>query len=200
MTGAADVRNNWLVVWFPLPMYLLLRIKVFADARGFAMEKRLAWFTTVLVAIALAVPLGLAARGLVGPQTCRKCNFFIPYADLARSLAEAGFTTGTIVAQDRPNQLAGNLRRHFPWARVVSTRWRDYQPPLIGEAGGKCLLLWQGGASEGSEVRQLAEELRGGVPLPKTTVFRRVTLPIPRNPEHFKSWSFVVLDGEGNCR
>lgn len=200
ISGAGDVRNNWLVVWFPLPMYLLLRIKVFADAHGFALEKRLAWFATVLVVVALAVPVGLAARGLVGPQTCRKCNFFIPYADLARSLAMAGFTTGAIVAEDRPNQLAGNLRRHFPWARVVSTRWRDYQPPMTGEAGGKCLLIWQGGVSEGGPVRQLAEDLRGGIPVPKSTIFRRVTLPIPRNPEHFKSWSYVVLDGAGNCR
>jgi len=125
-----------MVVWFPLPLYLLLRIKVFTDGGG--AKRRLHWFTAALLVVALAVPAGLVGRGLVGPETCRKCNFFVPYEELARSLVVAGFSAGTIVAVDRPNQIAGNLRRYFPHARVISTRWRDYMPPLhaAGPAGG----------------------------------------------------------------
>ncbi|MCF3629783.1 glycosyltransferase family 39 protein [Thalassospiraceae bacterium LMO-SO8] len=202
VTGAADVRNNWVVVWFPLPLYLLLRIKVFTDADG--AERRLHWFTAALLVVTLAVPAGLVGRGILGPQTCRKCNFFVPYEELARSLAVAGFSAGTIVAVDRPNQIAGNLRRYFPHARVISTRWRDYMPPLnaAGQAGegGKCALIWSGGPSEGGEGRMLVEDLRGGIPVPKQTIFRRSTHPLPGNPDKRLSWSFVVLDGEGTCR
>ncbi|HCS71226.1 MAG TPA: hypothetical protein DIW51_14785 [Rhodospirillaceae bacterium] len=200
--GAADVRNNWMVVWFPLPLYLLLRIKVFTDDGG--AKRRLHWFAAALLVVALAVPAGLVGRGLVGPETCRKCNFFIPYEELARSLVVAGFSAGTIVAVDRPNQIAGNLRRYFPHARVISTRWRDYMPPLnaAGQAGegGKCALIWSGGPSGGGEGRMLVEDLRGGIPVPKQTIFRRTSHPLPRNPEKRLSWSFVVLDGEGTCR
>ncbi|MAY65949.1 MAG: hypothetical protein CMM77_02335 [Rhodospirillaceae bacterium] len=203
VTGAADVRNNWMVVWFPLPLYLLLRIKVFTDAGG-AAASRLHWFTAALLVVALAVPAGLVGRGLLGPQVCRKCNFFVPYSELARSLAVAGFTAGTIVAVDRPNQIAGNLRRYFPHARVISTRWRDYRPPLnaAGKAGvgGKCALIWSGGPSGGGAGRMLVEELRGGIPVPKQTIFRRTSHPLARNPEKRMAWSFVVLEGEGPCR
>ncbi|PIW30685.1 MAG: hypothetical protein COW30_01530 [Rhodospirillales bacterium CG15_BIG_FIL_POST_REV_8_21_14_020_66_15] len=198
-TGASDVRNNWLVVWFPLPLYLLLRIKAVADAGGTSAERRLHWLAAALLAIALAVPAGLAGRGLAGPQTCRKCNFFIPYADLARSLAASGFGAGTIIAEDMPNQLAGNLRRYFPKARVVSTRWRDYVPPLRGGGDGKCLLVWPGGSGDGGAVKALADHLRGAR-IPGDAVLRRVTLPIPRNADRRKAWSFVVLDGQGACR
>ena len=201
-SGATDVRNNWLVVWFPLPLYLLLRIKVLTDA-GTA-PGRLRWFAAALVVVALAVPAGLIGRGLLGPQTCRKCNFFVPYEELARSLVVAGFSAGTIVAEDSPNQIAGNLRRYFPKARVVSTRWRDYVPPpnAAGQAGegGKCALIWSGGPSGGGAARMLVEELRGGIPVPKQTIFRRSTHPLPRNPDKKLSWSFVVMDGEGACR
>ncbi|MEQ8806723.1 MAG: glycosyltransferase family 39 protein [Rhodospirillales bacterium] len=202
VTGAADVRNNWMVVWFPLPLYLLLRIKVVTDA-GTA-PRRLHWFAAALLVVALAVPVGLVGRGLLGPETCRKCNFFVPYSELARSLVVAGFSAGTIVAEDNPNQIAGNLRRYFPKARVVSTRWRDYVPPLnaAGQAGegGKCALIWSGGPSGGGPARMLVEELRGGYPVPKQTIFRRASHPLPRNPDKRLFWSFVVLDGEGTCR
>jgi hypothetical protein len=199
VTGASDVRNNWLVVWFPLPLYLLLRIKVFADAGGSALSARLNWFAAALMVVALAVPLGLAARGVLAPQTCRKCNFFIPYSEIARSLAAGGFSRGTIVAQDLPNQLAGNLRRYFPDARVVSTRWRDYQPPLSSKSRGKCLLIWPGGADRGGAVKTTAGLLMGQ-PVPRDAALRRLTLAIPGNPKHKKSWTYMVLDGAGNCR
>ncbi|MEQ8229641.1 MAG: glycosyltransferase family 39 protein [Rhodospirillales bacterium] len=200
-TGATDVRNNWLVVWFPLPFYVLLRIKVFADAAGKPMARRLHWFAVALLVIAVAVPAGLAGRGIAGPQTCRKCNFFIPYEDLAQSLMRSGFSDGTIIAQDWPNQLAGNLRRYFPHARVVSTRWRDYEPPLGENAGGqgKCLLVWAGGGNQGGDVKSLAAQLRGA-PLSNAPRLNRVTLSIPRNADHHKTWSYIVWEGAGRCR
>ena len=205
VTGASDVRNNWLVVWFPAAFYLLLRIKVFTDAasgdRGRALAGRLHWFAVCLLVIALAVPVGLIVRGAVGPETCRKCNFFIPYGDLARSLASAGFTTGTVVAEDRPNQLAGNLRRYFPKARTISTRWRDYRPPLPKSppqsAPGKCLVIWLGDGGGGALA--LATKLRGA-PIPDDVTRRRVTLPLPRNGDRRLTWSYLVMDGMGECR
>lgn len=205
ISGASDVRNNWLVIWFPAAFYLLLRIKVFTDAasgdRSRALASRLHWFAVALLVIALAVPVGLIARGVVGPETCRKCNFFIPYAELARSLASAGFTTGTIVAEDRPNQLAGNLRRYFPKARAVSTRWRDYRPPLQDAAprtgSGKCLVVWLGDGGGGALA--LAAKLRGA-PIPDDVTRRRVTLPLPRNNDRRLTWSYLIMDGRGDCR
>src|SRR5690606_19570146 len=133
------------VVWFPAVFYLLLRIKVFCGGRADGPPRRLGGFAWALVVIALMIPAGVLARGLIAPATCRKCNFFIPYADLAAALRADGFTGGTVVADAWPNQIAGHLRRFFPEARMVSTRWRDY-PPLTARTGeGQCLLIWRGG-------------------------------------------------------
>ena len=198
-SGAADVRNNWLVVWFPLPLYLLLRIKVFTDAASPPQARRITWFAAVLIAVVVVVPVALAARGVLAPQSCRKCNFFIPYAELADSLKRAGFAGGTLVAKDRPNQLAGNLRRYFPKVRAISTRWRDYHPPLSERAAGQCLVLWPGDGGQGGEARALAESLLGSA-LPDETSLNRVTLPIQRSNGQRKTWTFLIVDGSGRCR
>lgn len=197
-TGAQDVRNNWVVIWFPAVFYLLLRIKVFCDARSDDPARRLAGFAWVLLAIAVMIPVGLLARGLIAPATCRKCNFFIPYADLAAVLRADGFTGGTVVAEDWPNQVAGHLRRFFPEARMISTRWQDY-PPLTARTGkGQCLVIWRGGPKAAGPATDEADR-RIGVQVPAGATAKTVTLTLPRSTRTAE-FSYYLLPGRGGCR
>ncbi|MEK9673044.1 MAG: glycosyltransferase family 39 protein [Rhodospirillaceae bacterium] len=200
-TGAADVRNNWLVVWFPAVFYVLLRIKIYVESReGADVARRFRLFSGVLLLIALAIPLGMALRAATAPDACRKCNFFIPYAAIAAKVRKAGFMGGTIIAQDWPNQLAGNLRRYFPDSRAISTRWRDYTPPgrdkAGGQTGGKCLLIWRGDAKAGGEVRDEALK-RPGISVPAATVIHRVSLPTPRAKNRKIAWTYMIVENAG---
>lgn len=197
-SGTQDVRNNWVVVWFPAVFYLLLRIKVLCDGRADGQPRRLGGFAWVLVVIALMIPAGVLARGLIAPDTCRKCNFFIPYADLAAALRADGFTGGTVVAEDWPNQIAGHLRRFFPEARMVSSRWQDYPPIAAKKGEGRCLVIWRGGPKAAGPATDEAGR-RVGAQVPAGATARTVTLTLPRSMRTAE-FSYYLLPGRGDCR
>ncbi len=133
------VRNHWMVVLVPFPIYMMARVQATAPAPG-----RLRGFAGLMAVLAVAVAVGVLGRYTTGPGYCRKCNFFIAYADLASELRQAGFQGGTIVSYDYPNQVGGNLRAHFPDSRVASWRYRPFTGPAR-DGGGTCLLIWPRG-------------------------------------------------------
>ncbi len=196
-----DVRNNWMVVWFPAVFYVLLRLKVYGDsADGAAHGRRARWLATGLMVIAIAVPAGLAGRAAWAPENCRKCTFFIPYATMAERLQAAGFRRGTIVADDRPAQLAGPLRGYFPDSRVLSTRWVDYLPPAPQPGdSGQCLLIWQGDAAAAGAVKARAAQALDIRP-PSDVVSVTMELAISGAPGRGRVWSYMLFDAIGDCR
>lgn len=198
-TGASDVRSNWMMVWFVLPLYVLLRVRTASDA-GLLPGLNLRVFGGVLVLLVAAVPAALTVRAMTSPETCRKCHFVTPYEDLAVGLRDAGFSGGTVVAVDRPTQIAGNLRPFFPDARFFSTRWRDYAPPgRNGAESGKCLVIWNAERSREAAALAYASD-RLGVSTRAEDRPGDVSVALSGNPERKVRLSYYLLPAQGSCR
>ena len=131
-----EFQNHWMMVLIPAPLFLVLRLH---SAKVSA--QRLGVYVSVLSVLAVAVLIGVGVRYATGPQKCRKCNFFMPYEELATELKAAGFNKGTLITIDYPNQIGGNLKRYFPEARISGTRYGTFLPPKVVESG-ECYILW----------------------------------------------------------
>ncbi|MEM7619669.1 MAG: glycosyltransferase family 39 protein [Pseudomonadota bacterium] len=72
----------------------------------------------------------LAARSgnfWVGQPFCGPCRQLVPYEGVAKALRDKGFETGTLISGFRFT--AGNMRRFFPSARIVSLSHPYFVPP-----------------------------------------------------------------------
>jgi 4-amino-4-deoxy-L-arabinose transferase-like glycosyltransferase len=194
----AEVRTHWLAVMLPFPLYILMR----AEAAGVG-GRPAAGLLGLLSVLALIVPAVMIANALVSPARCKKCNFFVPYADLARQIRAAGFSMGTVLAHDYPNQLSGNLRPYFPQARFVSMRFKPFDPPP--GAPGACLIVWNAALDPtpgtGVEMVNYARQ-RFGANIPSETPLRHVEAPIQRAGGRTVRLLFLLYSGErqGRCR
>jgi hypothetical protein len=149
-TQATDIQNHWLMGMLPFSLYVFARLDGHAQD---ITERARKFFGGSLVVMSLAVIVALTGRSIIAPDTCRKCNFFIPWADISSEIRTAGFNGGTIVAFDYPNQISGNLRRYFPESRVMSARFSPLQAPPIKSNGG-CLIIWSPNAEPTGYERQ----------------------------------------------
>lgn len=194
----AEVRTHWLAVLLPFPLYVLLR----AEAAGVG-GRPAALLLGLLSVLALVVPAAIAANAVIAPARCKKCNFFIPYAELARQIRAAGFSEGTVLAHDYPNQLSGNLRPYFPQARFVSMRFKPFDPPP--GVPGACLIVWNAALdpTPGTGVEMVNYvRLRFGADIPPETPLRHVEAPIRRGDGRTVRLLFLLYSGErqGRCR
>lgn len=73
-----------------------------------------------------------------GAPFCDDCRQHIPYRHLFDALSGAVTDSDTLVAFD--DHTAGNLRRLFPDARVISSHQPFYTPPKA--SGGRCRFIW----------------------------------------------------------
>jgi 4-amino-4-deoxy-L-arabinose transferase-like glycosyltransferase len=198
--GATDVQNHWLLGLLPLPLYVFARLEA---AGGPSRSTAAKWYLAVLSALALLVAGTLVIRAKTAPAYCRKCNFFMPWHALAEQLRRSGFERGTIVAFDYPNQIAGNLRRYFPEARVMSGRFSpQYAPPA--KAPGGCLVIWnQAIEPEGNarpRVFQYANRLLGTAFTPDKP-FAFIDAPIEGSGGRTVRLGYVLEPyGTGDCR
>lgn len=194
----AEIRVHWLAVFLPVPLYVFLR----AEAAGLSLSRLRAFAATISI-LALSVPFAMGAVAATAPAKCRKCNFQIPYGDLARDLRAQGFSGGAVAALDYPNQLAGNLRRYFPDSRFVSMRYMGFVPPP-SERAGKCLLVWPVAIEQpGLDTRQsvgafAAETLGVRPPAPAAAPTRTFGLLIGKGPREIRV-AYVMFDDPG-CR
>ena len=132
----SEVRTHWMMVLVGFPIYVFARVQAVGPPQR-VVER----FAGVVSVLAVAVVVAMGVRFAVAPLDCKKCNLFIPYADLAAQIRAGGFTGGTIVALDYPNQIGGNLRVYFPESRVVDRRFLPFRPPARTSTGD-CLVVW----------------------------------------------------------
>ncbi len=132
----SEVRTHWMMVLVGFPIYVFVRVQAVGPSQR-VVER----FAGVVSVLAAAVVVAMGVRFVVAPLDCKKCNLFIPYADLAAQIRGGGFTEGTIVALDYPNQIGGNLRVYFPESRVVDRRFLSFRPPAR-TSKGDCLVVW----------------------------------------------------------
>ena len=132
----SEVRTHWMMVLVGFPIYVFARVQAVGPPQR-VVER----FTGAVSVLAVAVVVAMGVRFVVTPLDCKKCNMFIPYADLAAQIRAGGFTGGTIVALDYPNQIGGNLRVYFPKSRIVDRRFLPFRPPARTSTGD-CLVVW----------------------------------------------------------
>jgi hypothetical protein len=90
-----------------------------------------------MAAIAVIAAVRVAALVAAGPPFCEKCRQYVDYAPLKQAIGEGA--SATLVGFD--DHTAGNLRRLFPRARVLSSHMPFYVPPG-GRAADRCVFIW----------------------------------------------------------
>lgn len=200
VTQATEIQNHWLMGLLPLSFYVFALL----DQRSEAVSKRSRQvYASSILVISILVLLVLTGRSIVAPETCRKCNFFIPWSEVAEHLRGAGFDNGTIVAFDYPNQISGNLRRHFPDSRVMSARFSPMAPPSKHRNGG-CLVIWNpviepDGFARSGAIRYTNRLLSASID--NDVDDEIVTVAIHRSQTKTISFRYILKqDGAGNCR
>ncbi|MEX2450191.1 MAG: glycosyltransferase family 39 protein [Rhodospirillales bacterium] len=186
----AGIRNHWMIPLLPFSLYMMLRIRAVSPRRA-VLER----FAVLLAVFAFAVVIALTVRALTAPNFCKKCNFFFPYAGLAEQIKTAGFDRGTILVNDLPNQLGGNLRRYFPESRIISRRYA-YFTPVLKRDGGKCLLVWNESPWAHKNTRAVVvalAERKLGLSIPAGLPSRYLEAPLPRSKNRTAKLGYLIL-------
>jgi Dolichyl-phosphate-mannose-protein mannosyltransferase len=188
LTGATHYLERYMHPFFLLtPLWLLTSVERSGNA-----ARKVVVLTAILLSVTvLVVPLRL--RDLLhamGPE-CRKCRVAVPYDGLAAALEARGFHSGTIIAEDRHD--AGNLRRLFPDARIVSLERPSYAPPIrSADLTSEAVVIWRkGGAEEvpeGAQSELARIRARVGAPPQQIEISWQ---PYPRKAAE-RTWSWVV--------
>jgi 4-amino-4-deoxy-L-arabinose transferase-like glycosyltransferase len=133
--------------------------------RGRPARATIGVFALILVACAIAVPIDrlLVDSRIKGPSNCWPCKFRTPFGPIAAELRAAGYDgAGTILTNSMYE--GGNLRVHFPDARVVLPPYppETWPPP---KDDGPCLVVWPAAEPPTSvpelQASYLAEALHG---------------------------------------
>jgi hypothetical protein len=137
LAGVSGYKERWLHPFLLVaPLYFLCRVRSVNPTPG-----RVRVYLMIVIGVSTIVVGLRTAHLVVGPPLCNKCRPLVPYAKLADALAQAGFTTGTIVV--RNGNTAGNLRAAFPDARVHVLNNPTYEPPAAPpQSGRRCLVVW----------------------------------------------------------
>lgn len=199
LAGVSGYKERWLHPFLLVaPLYFLCRVRGVNPTPG-----RLRVYLMIVIGISTIVVGLRTAHLVVGPPLCNKCRPLVPYAKLADALAQAGFTTGTIVV--RNGNTAGNLRAAFPEARIYVLNNPTYEPPIApSDSGRRCLVVWpmkrdqDGFPTDGSKYLSLSPADIQGLSI------KRVDIPwghLWRPADHrVSSWGYVLFDGpRGRC-
>lgn len=199
LAGVSGYKERWLHPFLLVaPLYFFCRVRGVNPTPG-----RLRVYLMIVIGISTIVVGLRTAHLVVGPPLCNKCRPLVPYAKLADALAQAGFTTGTIVV--RNGNTAGNLRAAFPVARIYVLNNPKYEPPIApSDSGRRCLVVWpmkrdqDGFPTDGSKYLSLSQADIQGLSL------KRVDIPwghLWRPADHrVSTWGYVLFDGpRGRC-
>ncbi len=148
-----------------MPLFLITSIWLTAQARNSMPSARLVRLFVIMAAsVAVFAFFARAANMYLLQPVCNICRWGIPYAELAEQMKDAGFQSGTIIANDK--EIGGNLHRFFPQARIVLVGGHNYAPPppqSPGTADVKTALVWDAGLNEdrvAGEFRSLLPKLK----------------------------------------
>jgi len=199
--GATAIKYHYMVaVLLPAPIWLMLR----ARDLGLEAAQRPGWRGQAVAAAAalcvVAVVVVVAWRGFGAPDHCGRCYLHWDYKAVAEKLRAAGFTRGTILADD--HHVGGNLRTYFPDAPMYSLKFPDFVPPRRTPGNGQCVALWDA-AAEGDELPDdvtdfLKIRLGGSVdPMPSSRI---IELPYRGSTSRTLRLGYVLLAGTGMCR
>lgn len=127
-----------------MPLYVTSVIWLIAVARRSPRaDARQRLFARVALAIAVLALVARLANMFVYDPVCSKCRWGVPYEGFAEALRQQGVTgDATFIAID--DELAGNLRQHFPRASFVLLGARRFTPRGVDLARRKVFVVWDG--------------------------------------------------------
>ena len=132
--GFANLQERYVVAFLFPGVFWLISSRSAAGA-----SERRRYASGVAVCIAAIVFIRIIEVAVAGPPFCKECRQWINYAPLEAAVAQMRpETASAIVGFD--DHTAGNLRRLFPEARVLSAHLPFFTPPA-GTAG-PCLFVW----------------------------------------------------------
>jgi hypothetical protein len=179
-----------------MPLFLVTSIWLTAQARKAARtEGEVRRFVILAVSIAVFAFAARCANMYVLEPVCKICRWGIPYGELAEAVKARGFERGRLVVYD--DELAGNLRRFFPDARILLAAPHPYRPPeRPAVPGDKTALIWE--ASPAGKVARAFGEI---MPNAAEVMTRAETLKLPWRghlwkPDgyRFSQWRLVILE------
>jgi len=134
--GISGLQERYTIA-FLLPALFWAIVKI----RDSAFQTKVISRYVSIVVLAAIFMLGLrfVQTAIPGEPFCSDCRQWVPYDVIAESLDIAGFENGTLVGFT--DHTAGNLRRLFPRARVISSHMPFYTPPG-GRLEDDCYFIW----------------------------------------------------------
>jgi len=99
--------------------------------------QRVKVFMAILLAFTATAYAVRSGNLFVQEPFCSRCRWGIPYAELAQDMRNQGYAGGTLVTNNV--QIAGNLRRFFPAARILMPNQKDLP---AGYADGQTAFVW----------------------------------------------------------
>ncbi|MDZ7627887.1 MAG: glycosyltransferase family 39 protein [Parvularculaceae bacterium] len=135
MFGVSNIQERYAIPFF-YSGYLWVVIGLCQGAPAARSIPALVAVSAVFVLVFASARMAEAAAP--GRPFCNDCRHHIPYDYLQDVPAPAPGTRDTLVGFD--DNTAGNLRRLFPQARVVSSHQPFYSPPA--DQSGACYFIW----------------------------------------------------------
>lgn len=181
-----------------MPLFLVTSVWLTAQARkGVRSAGEVSRFVGIALGIAVFAFFARCANMYVQQPVCKLCRWGIPYAELADAIKARGFYHGTLVVYH--DDLAGNLRRFFPHARIVLVGPRAYMPPAAAlPPGGRTMLVWEAGKTDAPARRSFAQALPT---VPARTIAEAEALRIPWRHHLWKpdgqrvsDWRIAVIE------
>lgn len=134
--GLGQMQERYaLALLFPAVFWFIGELKSLANE----MRTMRFVFISCIAFLAAAFTGRIVEVAFPGPPFCDECRQWAPYVALKEALDAEGFESGTLVGFE--DTTAGNLRRLYPHARVLSAHMPFYTPPG-GQAGDKCYFIW----------------------------------------------------------
>ncbi|MBL4613292.1 MAG: glycosyltransferase family 39 protein [Magnetovibrio sp.] len=199
--GVTQFRPNYLFILILFPLWVFARL----PAEPVPGKRRRVYAGLVMTACALSVG-GLAAKAVLDPLRCKKCQFLIPYEKIAKELQRQGFNAGSVFATWYPNPLPGNLALYLPDSRIVSHKFIDIIPPARQHAKnqtGQCMAVWVPRERGGKTAEAAAGSTNAifGTKLPPNQPSQRIELPLYRAPDKTVLIDYFIINpGQADCR
>ncbi|OEJ68461.1 glycosyltransferase family 39 protein [Magnetovibrio blakemorei] len=199
--GVTQFRPNYLFLMILFPLWVFTRI----PAESIASPRRKV-YAALLVSAAILSVAGLSGKAFYDPLRCRKCQYLVPFKEIARELENRGFTGGTLFGSIYPVPLAGNLALYMDNARAVSLKLdrvhRTARPPLQSTPG-QCLVVWMAPEMHGPITKNMISELvhNFDADIDPASVPTRLSFPFHRAPNKNVLIDYILLDpGSGRCK
>ncbi len=192
--GTEAFKPRWMhQVLMPLPIYCFLRAKLTVPR-----ERPYQWFTIVCGLFAVLVVISRFAIWETNVTHCKRCREYQPMERFAAALHDAGFISGTIIAEDY--DIGGNIRAEFLDSRVVTPGYplAVFGPPKPG--AGQCLYLWLGDKPMPKQMIQYGSDALSA-PTDSSARRGRVSAHYLKSQTRMSVLQYELLpQGKGECR